>query len=387
MKKKTMFILLFCVLLILCITTGIFYYDKTRKWSQSVVVPVLAVEPPKADSEFIRGRWVKKEDKSYYFKEGLPVTGWMTIDGENYYFGDTGEMLTNITVEPNRYVDATGKMIDNSLVYAQGREGLNLLKHSLQTQIDGYAGEWSIYVKNLDTNEYMMINNIPVQAASIAKLYNMATVYDEMAKGNLEKDSTVEAMVFDMITVSDNRAYNNLLSVLGEKGGRREGLQKIMAFCEAAGYTDTTVGSTISANECGIAPVWIATNYTTVEDCGHFLEDLYRRNLVSEEASEEMLSILKQQQLKGKIPGGLPEGVMSANKTGEYDAREHDAAIVFSEGADYVLVVMTNRDGGAISHIQSVSKTVYTYFNSSNADTVQYRIEVAPADSPRQDAR
>lgn len=48
-------------------------------------------------------------------------------------------------------------------------------------------------------------------------------------------------------------------------------------------------------------------------------------------ASKKMLKYLKAQQRKGKIPAGLPKGVKSANKTGEYGPYEHDAAIVFSK--------------------------------------------------------
>ena len=76
-----------------------------------------------------------------------------------------------------------------------------------------------------------------------------------------------------------------------------------------------------------------------------------------------MLDMLKHQQWRAKIPAGLPEGVVCANKTGEYGNRQHDAAIVYSDGADYILVVMTEGDSASIGHIGSISKTVYQYFN------------------------
>ena len=53
-----------------------------------------------------------------------------------------------------------------------------------------------------------------------------------------------------------------------------------------------------------------------------------------------MLNLLKQQERTWKIPAGLPQGVKSANKTGELPDTENDAAIVFGETADYILCVM-----------------------------------------------
>ena len=93
------------------------------------------------------------------------------------------------------------------------------------------------------------------------------------------------------------------------------------------------------------------------------MEEIYRGTLVSEEASEQMLELLLKQEWTMKIPAGLPAGVVCANKTGEYENRQHDSAIVYSEGADYILSVMTDGDPGAIMHIQSLSAEVYKYFN------------------------
>ena len=76
-----------------------------------------------------------------------------------------------------------------------------------------------------------------------------------------------------------------------------------------------------------------------------------------------MLTLLKKQTRKGKIPAGLPKGVKSANKTGEYESRQHDAAIVFSKKADYIIVIMSEGDGAAIGHIQNLSRITYNYFN------------------------
>lgn len=52
---------------------------------------------------------------------------------------------------------------------------------------------------------------------------------------------------------------------------------------------------------------------------------------------------LKMQQRKNKIPAQMPDGVHTANKTGELDTVENDAAIIFdtAKGIDLVICFMS----------------------------------------------
>lgn len=79
-----------------------------------------------------------------------------------------------------------------------------------------------------------------------------------------------------------------------------------------------------------------------------------------------MLSFLKQQQRRSKIPAGVPTGVTVANKTGETDDYTHDAAIVYSKGARYIICVMAHTPGSGwynARNITKLSKIAYQYFN------------------------
>lgn len=354
------------ILLALCMAgfgLGWFAYDN-RPCGEAVAVEnteVAAAFETVKEQVFV-SQWVEIGTEKYYYKEGVPVTGWQEIDGDTYYFEENGVMATDKMIEKNRYVDSDGTLLDVEDIYEHGKEGLSDLKILLRETSDEYRGTWSIYVKNLDTNEYLCIEDQQIYSASLIKLYNMATVYEEIEKGNLEKDQKVTNYLHNMITVSDNGAYNHLLSVLGD-GKAVTGAEMITDFCEKNGYEDTGCGGTLSSAETGVSSVWLFTNYTSARDCGHLLEEIYRGTLVSEEASKEMLDLLKQQEWRAKIPSGLPSDVVCANKTGEYGARQHDAAIVYSRGADYIIAVMTDGDGAAISHIQNVSRIVYDYFN------------------------
>lgn len=245
--------------------------------------------------------------------------------------------------------------------YKNGKKGLYTLEKKLKKQIKNYSGTQSIYVKNLDTNTWMVVNNKEIRPASTIKLYNMATVYDQIDKGKLKENSYIKGRLKSMITVSSNDAYNDLLIKLGD-GSPAKGVKLINKFCKQHGYKQTEAGGTLSPSATRNT-VWLLRSHTSVKDLGHILEDIYRGQLISKSASKKMLNYLKAQERKWKIPAGLPKGVKSANKTGEYGPYEHDAAIVFSKKADYIIVVMTENDGSAISHISSISRTVYNYFN------------------------
>lgn len=75
---------------------------------------------------------------------------------------------------------------------------------------------------------------------------------------------------------------------------------------------------------------------------GILLEMMYRGELVSAEASAQMIEILRNQKLNGKMPFFLkPQGIASAHKTGEDDGITHDVGIVFTS-KPFVLCMLSN---------------------------------------------
>src|SRR5207237_6195308 len=65
-------------------------------------------------------------------------------------------------------------------------------------------------------------------------------------------------------------------------------------------------------------------------DTALLLAKIARREVVSREASNEMLALLGAQQKRGRIPAGLPEapGLWVGNKTGTLNGVVNDAGIV-----------------------------------------------------------
>lgn len=238
------------------------------------------------------------------------------------------------------------------------------LEQELAGQLSEYEGEWSVYVKNLSTDEAFVLNDQPMKSASVMKLFIMGTVYKAFECGELERTEEIMSLMNKMISYSDNASSNELLSRLGS-GSYADGIEKVNAFIKEYGFSDMTMeyngfddSATIMNPE--------HFNQVTAKDCGKLLEDIYRRIWVSRGVSNEIEDMLLAQQTRYKIPAGLPESVLCGNKTGEMDATENDAAIIYAKDCDYILVVLSNgwsSKDQAIIRIQSVSSLVYDYLN------------------------
>lgn len=241
---------------------------------------------------------------------------------------------------------------------------LGLLKKMVENRLDGYDGDWSVYVKNLKTDEDFVVNDRPMKSASVMKLFILGTVYKAIEAGELDRTDEVVSLLNSMITASDNEASNRLLYLLGNSS-YRDGIAKVDAFIQEYGFSNMTVeyngfnnSETVLDSE--------HNNQVSAKDCGKLLEDIYRRTWLNRSAANEIEQMMLNQQTRYKIPAGLPDGVSCGNKTGEMDTTENDAAVVYGEDCDYILVVLSSDWGSkdqAISRIASISKMVYEFLN------------------------
>ena len=242
----------------------------------------------------------------------------------------------------------------------------NLL-NQVQSLLPTDNGTWSVYVCNLLKDSDGTINDTPMQAASLIKLYIMGAVYENygtiaQSHNSEEIDSNISAM----ISVSDNDAANTLVNWLGN-GNDAAGMAKVNNFCQEHGFTSTQMNRLLLAGKEN------GDNYTSVKDCGTFLKQIYQvvnGTLPSSTLAnaDAMYFQLKTQQRKNKIPAQLPEGVGTANKTGELDTVENDAAIIYdtAKGIDLVVCFMSQDltdTGAAQSTIAADARAIYGYYN------------------------
>ncbi len=210
-------------------------------------------------------------------------------------------------------------------------------------------GKISFFYENLETGEMFAYHeNEPVKAASIIKLFIMTAVFQSFEEGVLCPDKlfsikredcvpscgaltylhdgilvTVLDLVTLMIIFSDNTAANVLINYLG--------MERINEIIHALGFKKTLLQRKMYDTEKSSRGI---QNYITAAETGRLLKMMYEGKLINRNASETMISILKNQQLCSKIPfylQALPEEPVIAHKTGEDTGITHDVGIIYGK--------------------------------------------------------
>ncbi|MFZ4621740.1 MAG: serine hydrolase [Bacteroidota bacterium] len=236
-----------------------------------------------------------------------------------------------------------------------------------------------ISVKDLNSGEKFSVNEKEIfPTASSIKIFILTEVYRQAAEGKFKLtdirplpvsarvagsgilsmlgEKSVSMSIRDycvlMMNLSDNTATNLLIDLVGLKnvnefavknGCNATKLQRIMMDVQAAKEG--------------------RENISSPQDFLTILEKLYRGEIVSKQASDDMLTIMKLEK-DGWIKSGIPSGTVIANKAGDIEGIKCDAAIVYMDNAPYIICVMTkmllnDSDGGPF--ITDISKSVYQY--------------------------
>ena len=304
-----------------------------------------------------------------------------TLDGVNPTYApeieaaDSGSAFAESGSEDQKSTEEISHSGEGTLSPTQGTSafsgndaaGLEDVMASVQSLLPQDNGQWAAYVCSLSDGAEGSLNNARMQAASLIKLYIMGAVYENYDKLAAAYGSgSLDSNLHYMITVSDNDAANTLVSYLGG-GDSSAGMNVVNLYCAAHGYGQSHMGRLL------LAPNTYDDNYTSVEDCGLFLKEIYMaaNGLLAETSlshPDAMYNLLKQQERQHKIPAMLPAGVHVANKTGELSDVENDAGIIYdtSSGNDLVVCFMSQnlRDAyGAQNSISQMSRYIYSYFN------------------------
>lgn len=168
----------------------------------------------------------------------------------------------------------------------------------------------------------------------------------------------LEDLMRRMIVRSSNLSTNLLIELVGAP--------RVMDLMRRLGAEDIRVLRGVEdekAYEAGL------NNVTTAHDLMVVMRVIAQQKEMSPSASRRMVSILRGQEFREKIPAGIPDGVPVANKTGGITRIHHDAAIVFPPGrAPYVLVVLTRGydDGDEADRaIAAISRAVWEHLQSA----------------------
>lgn len=299
--------------------------------------------------------WLTLGKKKYYLSSSgrKYINCWKS----GYYLKDNGEIAKNMKTPDGFYVDCDGRKCNK----AEMR--LSSLKKSLNTMIGSYSGRWSVYVKDLRTGDMLSINNSAMYPASVIKLFTMESTYEQIQRGKLKKTSNISSLLNQMITVSDNEAFNTLVRMSSKSGSFTDGCRTVNQYLKKQGYTNTECHNTLHPSSSSYTSDG-SKNKATAKDAGVLLERIYDGKCVSPKYSKEMLNLLLKQTRRWKIPAGLPSGTKVANKTGETSDYQHDAAIVYGPKTDYVVCIFSQTgEYNGINGIKKLSAKIYDYLN------------------------
>jgi beta-lactamase class A len=244
------------------------------------------------------------------------------------------------------------------------------LADAVRARIGDFPGTVSLYAKNLDTGATFGVREAdPVRTASTIKLAILCSIFDKVSRGQAkftdpltvaaaeqvsgsgvigtELSPGVQLPLSDvahlMIVLSDNTATNMILE--------RFGADSVNAYLDRIGIKTTRSLRKIrgDGSQLKTATGWSAAGklpenqkygigVSTPRDMVTILDRLEHGDIVSPEASKEILAILKRCQDNTGIRRHFGD-LTVANKTGALDALRSDVGIVYSKGGRIAMAI------------------------------------------------
>lgn len=241
------------------------------------------------------------------------------------------------------------------------------LPDALKSRIGDFPGTVSLYARNLDTGATIGIRESdPVRTASTIKLPILLAVFGAVARGQAkwtdpltvtaaekvsgsgiiasELSDGVQLSLRDavnlMMVLSDNTATNLILE--------RFGADSVNAYLDKLGLKTTRSMRKIlgaNAERRGLSAAGklpenqkYGIGVSTPRDMVAILEKLDRGEIVSPEASQQILDIMRRCQDGNGIRRRFA-GLRIVNKTGALDALRSDVGIVYSPGGKIAMAI------------------------------------------------
>lgn len=270
---------------------------------------------------------------------------------------------------------------------------LDALERDIRTVLDSVEGDFAVAFRTLDdTSETLLLNEHSMfHAASTMKTPVMVELYRQAHAGRFDLDDSIRVQnefrsIVDGSSYSltpEDDSYEALYDHLGEKRPIRTLMREMITassnlatniLIEKVGAERTTqtmrrYGADSIRVRRGVEDMKAyrqgLNNETSAHDLLVLLERIARREAVSEEASEEMIEILKEQAYNDMIPARLPDSVEVAHKTGWITGLHHDSGIVFvPDGPTYVLVLLSQNledEEAGVEAFARISRVIYDF--------------------------
>ena len=241
----------------------------------------------------------------------------------------------------------------------------------IKSEVSDFKGKVWIYAKNLDTGkEYGLRADEQVRTASTIKLTIMTEAFRQVAEGKIAwtdelvltkqnkqggsgilfefSDGTkidLKTAVNLMIVLSDNTATNLVLDKVSSNAVNdhmaKLGLKDTLSLRKIGGGGDAKAYDEPLNKLFGIGR-------SSPKDMVRLLEMLEKGEVVSKEASAEMIAILKRQQYKDGLGRNVFDTVPVASKSGSLDRLRSDVGIVYTRRGRIVMAITV--DDMAVVH-------------------------------------
>ncbi len=253
------------------------------------------------------------------------------------------------------------------IIHAQSNSRVsNLISQSvsldteIKKAISGFQGNVWIYAKNIDTGKsYELRADERVRTASTIKLAIMVEVFAQVADGSLNWNDKfmiknkaggsgilseftdglevdLKTLVNLMIVVSDNTATNIILDRIGTDAVndrmQKLGFKYIRVLRKIGGGGEAKIMKENNNHLFGIG-------VSTMREMAKLLEMMEKGEIISKEASRDMISILRRQQYTDGIGRGLLDTTPIASKSGALDRLRSDVGIIYTRKGRLVIAI------------------------------------------------
>lgn len=157
---------------------------------------------------------------------------------------------------------------------------------------------------------------------------------------------SAEACIDRLLLRSENDCAWALGDVLG--------WGQIDAFLEHEGFTATKIN-----NYDDLGNAVRGDKVSNADDEARLMKRLQQGDLLDEKRTAMIVDRLKRQVWRERVPAGVPEGVVVADKPGWLDSVQNDAAIVYGTKSTYVIIILS--DGSSTSPLADLSAQIYEY--------------------------
>jgi beta-lactamase class A len=239
------------------------------------------------------------------------------------------------------------------------------------------ADDFGVFVYDLKRNKSFNVNgDTQFGPASIIKLPYAILVLRDIDAGKITLDSTypiqnkLKFSTTDALGVLSNGTQVKIRDYLSNMISQSSNT----ALLHLDGYLGgTEIINQRIINELHANPYFYLPQKTTANNVGNVLIELYLQRYLKKETNDYLIDLMRHAvpDLKIGVSNGLPDkpGVTSVNKVGFYDTDDdlayQDAAIVWGEKTDYVIIVLDRKIdwASAQAKIKEISRMVYEELN------------------------